>query len=586
MNAPLPPEPFNPNVGSSPDEVGGFPVFDNVLSVEAYHEVFSRAVDSYGSLTTFLTEIKKNIKEAPESHIFANFSLMPDTYNSGVLQWPGVPPQALQKVVRENLAPMMIINMRVDDVLRYSELSTHPWKPGWKITMRAGLDAPTKDDLKDIRAAEMFIQNCNAETGLNARGRDAKNYLDFTDYLSATTRDTLTYDGFAIWTDMSLNGQVKAFRPYSAANIRLCPKGYKGDPEIFAVAVDEAGNIKGYFTRDQLVWRVRNRRLDADIFNYGFPEIEQGIRLVQGFTNAFDMNADTFTKNSTPNGILTVQGQWTQRQLDVLSRIWGNLKRGNTKSWALPVIPIPKDGKLEIVDMSMVKGNDVRYQDYMNMVAGAFCTIYRFPPKRLGYRISGAGPDARPEREADPAAIIDEADPGLMPLLHHHETIINQYLLWTRWPHLMFTFTGKNPKEDAREYEARLQAMTYNERRAIVDLPALESLAKGPHKELATLMGLAAGDSSLSGIWQSMVSAYISAKMGGSENDRPEQPGAMIQPKKDPARSEAHGATSGVRRNSAAETKKADNEAEFEGVEEGDGEPDPIEPNKESGLLV
>ncbi len=556
--APIGPDLFDPNEGSQ-SGAGGFPVYEGVVSVDQYAEVFSKAVEPYGSLSTFLQQVAKSIQEAPQSHIFANFSLQPDQYNSGVLQWPGIPPQAIQKVVRENLAPIMIINMRVDDVLRYSELSTSPWKPGWIITMRNGLDAPSKEDLKDIRAAETFIQNCNYDTGLDARERDAKNYLDFTDYLSATTRDMLTYDGLAIWTDMDLSGRVKAFRPYSAANIRLCPKGYQGDPNLFAVAVDEAGNIKGTFTRDQLVWRVRNRRLDADIFNYGFPEIEQGIKLIQGFTNSMDLNGDTFTRNSTPNGILTVQGQWTQRQLDVLSRIWGNLKRGSTKSWALPVIPIPKDGKIELIDMSAAKGNDVRYQDYMNMIIGAFCTVYRFPPKRLGYRISGAGPDARPEREADPAAIIDEADNGLMPLLHAHEVAINQYLLWSRWPQLQFSFQGKSPKENSREYEARLQAMTIAERRALVDLPPLEKGAKPEHKELMSLMDRCPGDPALAGVYQSMVSAFLTAKAGGGgEGDRPEQPGARMQPKKDPAKSEEHGHAAGVRRDSAAESNEND----------------------------
>lgn len=552
--------PFDPNVNEDGTKVAGAPAFPALPALDAaqYAEFFTKAIDTTGSLDTFI----KALSAPPSSFAFARLSSMPNSFDRGVAQPPGLPFGAIRKIVRENIAPQMIINQRVDDVLRYSVLSNQPWKPGWRIEMRDGLGSPTDDDLRTIREAERFMMNCNIESGWNVRARDQAGFTGLSQFLAEVTRDSLSYDGMSIWTDMDLRGRVKAFKTLPTFNMRLCPSGFNGDPEVFVVGLDEVGSIKYEFTRRNLTFYRRNPRADADVFGYGYPEIEQAIRLIQAFTNAFDMNADIFNKNAIPQGILLATGLWTQRQLDVLSRIWMNLKRGNTKAWALPAVPVPKDGKLEILDLSRLKDNSAYYQDFINMLAGAFCAIYRFPVERLRYRASGRGPDTTLDPATSPAAIVDESDPGLAPLLIHLETALTEYILWTRYPTLQLRFQGKNPKEDARSYEAKLNASTYGERRAMADLPSMVSLAKGEdEKKLSRLMELCPSDTALAPIWQSLVTAQMQADaakelQAQAPDNKTGKPGARMLPKRDPALSEAQGHQSGVRRDSAREKHK------------------------------
>ena len=365
-------------------------------------------------------------------------------------------------------------------------------------------------------------------------------------------RDSLTYDGMAIWTERDLQDRVKAFKAYSAFNIRLCgPLGYRDDKNIYAVAVDEAGQVLHTFTREELTWYVRNPRADSDIFGYGYPEIEQAIRLIQSIQNCVELNADIFNRNSIPNGFLTVKGMWNQRQLDVLSRIWQNLKRGISKSWALPVIPIPKDGEIEVMDLSRLKESEAYYAEWLNMSAGLFCSIYKFPVKRLGYHISGKTRDNEPPVPTTVQPAIDDFDPYLVVLLNQIADALNEYMIWDRWPHLEFSWTGASPKEDAREYEARTLAATVDERRAMHDQVPMEQLAKGAEeKQLARLLGLAPVDPALTGVYQTAMQVVLASKGEGEEQGNK---GAAFTSKKDPARAENHGHTSGVRRNSAAE---------------------------------
>ena len=537
---------FNPNgevkgpgIGKAIFPSGGIGTYD----VDSYVQFFKSQGDAL---------IKGDgVNIPPSSQSFVTMAMMPDMSNSNIIQWVGIPPESLAKIASENIAPQMIIGMRIADILSYANLSNHPWKKGWRITHREADKNPTKEIRKDVILAENFILNCN--TQLVGTERDARGYTSFRQFLAALTRDTLIMDGMAVWTDRGDDGKVQAFKTLYSGNIRLAmPGGYMNDPRIFAVAVDQSGTIITTFTRDELVWYVRNPRSQPDVYGYGLSELQIGVRLIQGFQNAFDMNADTFQRNHVPNGMLLLKGVgWVQRQLDILTRVWNNMAAGISKRWQFPALVVPKDGDLSVLDLSDIRGKEAYYMDYMNLSIGAFCTVFRFPPHRLGYKASGKGPDSEmPNQTA--MERIDEEDIGKEELLDHIELMINEYLLHSRFPHLRFEFTGKNQKQDAREYEERSLAMTFKERRANVGLGSLEDAAKESKDDAIIAVGkamdMAPIDPGVAGIFQALISSQgLTGKGIGPEG--------RIDPKIDPAASEEHGGISGVRRDSAAETK-------------------------------
>ena len=509
-----------------------------------------QSVLSYSSMG----ETSKALAPPPGVMPFGQISYMPDPSSKGVLSEPGIASEALAKIARECVAPQMIIGMREDDLMRYSQLSDQTWKPGWAIETVDRSIHPGPAALRDIRACELFIQNSNIETGPSgASERDQAGYDSFTTFLCKWVRDTLTYDRVGLWKDVDNRGAVKSYKLLPGRNMRFAAQGgYNGHKELFAVLVDDGSRVHKAFTREELTIYVRNPRTDADVGLYGYAEIEIAVRLIQAFQFAVDLNANAFDRNSIPNGILTISGGTiTQRQLDLLNRIWTNFKRGVTKSWALPVIALHGESKLEILDLHEMKGMEGLYKDLMNMLAGMFATIYRFPVNRLGYRISGHGKDTEPPANGG-GVMVDEDDPGLAPLLTHAEQLINPYLIATRWPHLRFVFRGKSPKEDARSYEARKNAQTWGEARREAGLPPLEDQAEEEDlKKIARLMTLAPIEPNLSGIYQSIAAALIA----GDAKDAA-TPGARTQSSTDPAISMQHGKAPGVRRNSKQEKKK------------------------------
>jgi hypothetical protein len=144
-----------------------------------------------------------------------------------------------------------------------------------------------------------------------------------------------------------------------------------------------------------------------------------------------------------------------------------------------------------------------------------------------------------------------------MPLLTAIEGLINDYLIFPKWPHLHFKFSAKSPKEDARAYELKVLSLTVDERRALSDRGTLEDSVEDPTaKEIARIMGSAPCDPGLVGAFQSIATAIIAAKNAAKEAES--TPGAAFPAKKDPAASEEHGHMSGVRRDSAAEKESAE----------------------------
>ncbi len=557
---------FDPNA-EGPSTGNGYipglndgPFTTPVVSAKQFADAFMTQVDAPSSMEFFAKSISKALQPAPSLQNFGKLSLMPESYTNGVVNWPGISPEILVKISQEHLAPKVIIQQRIADVLRYASPATHPWKPGWKIELREGMAEASDDDADEIMKMENFILNC-CTNGKDVRQRDALGLRSFRNFLASVVRDRLRFDFVTVWTQMDTQDRVIGFKAMPADRIRLTlADGYNNDPNVFAVGLDEGGRVQRTFTRKELFKAVYNDRTDVDAMGYGYPEIEMAMRIIQAFTDAFDMNADVFNKNSVPNGILMAQG-WNNKQIEVLSAIWANLKKGTSKTWALPVMGIPREGKLEILDLSRMKENDVYYAHFINMLAGLYSTIFAFPVERLGYHISGQSVDNKPDKDTTSGTIVDQADPGLAPLLDFIEGFINDYIVFSRNPRLQFRFQGKNPKEDARAYEAKMLAATYGERRGLSDLPKLATRMKDKmHKEMAELMEACPSDPAMAPVWTQMVSTFLANKLAPEEptNGVSEAPGgARMTPKKDPAKSEAHGHTSGVRRDSKAEKTAA-----------------------------
>lgn len=538
-----------------------------VVGVDTYLMAMRSSMGDVAKATeNALGEVVKALGEPPQAYSYATASFMPDPANAGLLPWPGIAPESLRKIARENIAPQLVARARVADLARYSGLSHNIWEPGWQVGMRVASETPTEQDRADIRDAERFVWNCNRESGYSdARRRDAHLLHPFDMFLRAFGDDTHTFDGWAVWTDMTRDGKVKAFANLPAGNIRLAVpgRGVAGDPRLFAALVDETGNPVKSFTRDELFWSVRNPRNDPVSYGYGWSEIEVAVLMVQALQSAIQLNNDTFTKSSIPNGMMLLKGDfWNQSQIDAIMREWTNMKRGVSKMWGIPVMSVPEGADVEVMPLMDLKGQEIRYRDHINLMGGLYCVISQFPPRRLGIFASGAQRDNAPvQNESVEQAGVD--DPGLPALLGFVSNRVNEYLMWPNWPRLRMWFNGANPKQDAREYEARKQARTWAESRAEVDLKKLTDGVPEKYRPLVEVMQYCPEDSSKVAAFSTLAAKWLETLTpkdegtGGTARDE-KRTGAPFPSKTDPAASLAHGHRAGVRRDGAQEEAHAE----------------------------
>jgi hypothetical protein len=539
----------------------------SISHVSEYNAAIHAAYIGFSKAESSLVEAAKALGASPPmAQAYARMQFMPDPSNAGLMQWPGMQPEALARIASDNLLPQMAIRSRVNDMRNYSCLSTEPWSPGWRVTLRESSETPSRQDRDDIRAAERFIWNCSRDSAYSDPvDRDAHRISQFEAWLAGGVADSLTFDGWSIWKDPDNVGRVRAFANLPAGMIRLAlpGRGYRNDPRKFAALVNETNEVVCSFDREEMTWCVRNVRNDPNVCGYGWSESEMAIRVIQGFAGAIDLNVNSFDRNSIPNAMMLLKGDfWQEEQVDALQREWTNMKRGISKMWGMPVVAVPEDGDIELMNFMDMKGEELRYKDHINLMAGVYCIISQYPIRKFGMFASGNRRDNAPvQDESIETQGVD--DPGLPAMLTFIEHRVNEYLLQPNWKRLRFKFEGKNPKEDARGYTERTKARTWSESRAQLDLPKLDTLVANPElKEFAEIMSLCPEDPAKVGAFQSMAVTMLEVMLGVDDSgDEVAEPGAPTHKPTDPASAQAHGHRQGVPRKAArvrAQAKQAE----------------------------
>ncbi len=522
-------------------------------------------------------------------------SLLPEPTQDNIVPYPDLSTSFLKDISRNHLAVHMIINMRTTDVLSFASPSQQVWKRGWRIMMRNAALQPTPQDLRDIQDAQSFLEMGGLEYGRDIFARNEYGSFNFSNLLAGMVRDTLTFDGIALYTVRGSGGLVKQFGLFPAEQIRLAQRtyvstngegqtlehigGYKGNPKLYAVAVTDTNQVGQAFTRKELYYYRRNVRNEPNNPGYGYSEIAQALSLIESITNAIETNRGVFNRNSIPLAYLKLKGNWNPKQFSFVQRYFQAIARNPQFAYTIPAFKVPAEGDIEVDEIS----SEIRkaaYTELWNMTFAALSVCYGIPHTRFGYSISG---EVKQPKEM-PAHHEQNRDFGLIVLLNHLETVINEALIQQRWPRLMFGFTSKTPDEDARGYESRYNSMSYNERRSENDLPSYaegviqkiqdfaEMIKKLPPeiRDDAGLMRLAkAGlvleimpaDPALAGIAQTILSQVVAmeADKTPDKGSIPKPKGARISNKKDPASSRDHGHLPGVRRDSRKEKEDAEN---------------------------
>lgn len=375
---------------------------------------------------------------------------------------------------------------------------------GYEVRHRNPGRQITPGDREKIQSIEKFIYTCGAEKP-NPYSDNRFYRDDFETYLKKITRDSLTYDQACTEVVPSRNGLPYEFLAVDASTIRIAaPKNRLFDgmerrdrpffdddgipmlgttlqltPEQrdFPAYVQVVnGKITNVFTKDDLLFGVRNPRTDLQVHGYGYSELEMLIHTITSHLFAEDYNRRFFLQGSAPRGILNFKGDaMSPEMLENFRRQWRANLEGVQNSWRTPILQNEND--IQWIDLQ--KSNaDMEYGAWLEYLIKLSTSVYLIDPAELNFDLSGGVSQTPLFESSQEWKLKASRDRGLKPLLRFIAKMINNGIVAKIDDNFVFDFVGLDElteQEKHQLYTEQLSSyMTLNEIRRAMDLPDQE----------------------------------------------------------------------------------------------------------------
>lgn len=190
---------------------------------------------------------------------------------------------------------------------------------------------------KDL-VCSLEIEIVQKEDGIepDARCREIQEFLSFPDientwseWLRMLLEDLLVIDAPVIYPRLTKGGHLYALDPIDGATIsrKIDLSGRTPIPPQPAYQQVLKGVPAGDFTRDELIYKPRNRRTNK---LYGFSPVEQIMMTVNIALRRQLSQLQFYTEGSVPDMMLACPPDWTPDQVRMMQGYWDEVMSGNT----------------------------------------------------------------------------------------------------------------------------------------------------------------------------------------------------------------------------------------------------------------
>jgi len=399
-----------------------------------------------------------------------------------------------------------ILQTRCNQVAAFSVPFRASKSVGFVVKHKDPSHLTSEGEMEFIKDLEKFIYNCGAPkpNPHNQFKRD-----DFETFLKKITRDSLIYDQACVEVVEDRKGQPYEFVAVDASTIRIAAKNFIFGPnetyhnrtpnfanhfasgdltrgpfrildlyekrardEIDYVQVIN-GQIENVYSREELIFGVRNPRTDIYIQGYGYGELEQLITIITSYLYAEQYNQRYFSQGSAPKGLLNIRGEnFTPDMLEGFRRQWRANLEGVENAWKTPILQAEQG-----VDwIELTKSNrDMEYGSWLEFLIKIACAVYLIDPAELNFDLHGGVQQTPLFESSQEWKLKASRDRGLKPLLRFIAKQINQNIISKIDDHFVFDFVGLDELTEQEKHELRQEQvasyMTLNEIRRAEDLP-------------------------------------------------------------------------------------------------------------------
>ena len=388
----------------------------------------------------------------------------------------------LSYTVLQNMArtPVIaaIINTRVNQVAEFAIPQPDPYSLGYQIRLRDHEKEMTPVAKRKAQEIAQWLQTCGDE-------RVTQN-LTFESFLRMITRDSLIYDQATFEVVKTRGGKPSAIIPVDASTIRRATLT-EGEIETGRRSIKRNGYVQIVnkkkvvsFEQDEIGFGIRRPRSWIKANGYGFPELEELIRVVTSILNADMHKANDYSVGLSTAGILAVKSKMNPQLFRSFRREFYSMLSGAQNSRRTPIIQLDPEANEELQSIDLKSNKNWQdYQQWTSYLLKISCAMFQMDASELGF-VFGAEGQVNSLSSSNPETrIIASKEKGLRPLLRAQQSWLNKWVIHKIDPDFEIKFGGLSAKSESEKLEQELKRvkhyMTINEVRAHWDLEPLDS---------------------------------------------------------------------------------------------------------------
>lgn len=389
----------------------------------------------------------------------------------------GISYSVLQSMARTPVIAA-IINTRVNQVAEFALPQADAYSLGYQIRLRDHEKEMTPVARRKAQEISNWLQTCGDER--------VNNHLTFESFMRMITRDSLVYDQATFEIVKTRGGKPGAIVPVDASTIRRA-KITEKELEVGRRDLKKNGYIQIIdkkkvvsFENDELGFGIRRPRSWIKSNGYGFPELEELVRVITAILNADMHKANDYSVGLSTAGILAVKSKMNPQLFRSFRREFYAMLSGAQNSRRTPIIQLDPEANEELQSINMSENRNWQdYQQWTSYLLKIACAMFQMDASELGF-VFGAEGQVNSLSSSNPETrIIASKEKGLRPLLRAQQTWLNKWVINKIDPDFEIRFSGLDAKSESEKLDQELKRvkhyMTVNEVRAHWDLEPLSS---------------------------------------------------------------------------------------------------------------
>jgi len=371
-----------------------------------------------------------------------------------------------------------IIQTRINQVAEFAVPCRSPYDVGYRIRLRDREKTPTKKQAKEMAELTDWVQ----------RGGDQRisGVVPFESFLRQVMRDSLIFDQCCFEIVNTKGGDVAGFVPVDASTIRRARVTQSEKEKGRRIATEDAyvqvikQQIVNTFTPKELCFGIRRPRSWIQVNGYGYPELEELVKVVTNLVNAEQFNAANFTHGMHVAGILAVKSKMNPSLFRAFRREFYAMLSGAHNAKKTPIIQLDPENKEEISSVNMSQSNkDMEYSSWISYLLKLATTVFAMDPAELSYVYGSEGQSHQLNQKSPADRISQSRDRGLRPIMRATSGWINESIISRVDPDYVLEFVGFDRKSEEARMELDIKSVkafrTINEVRRMYDMEPLES---------------------------------------------------------------------------------------------------------------